>query len=54
MDVWSICRKAVLLHPLSREKRRWVEILNKVREFDPATSKKLFEKNFEKVLVVQK
>ena len=21
-DVWSICRKAVILHPLSREKRR--------------------------------
>ena len=22
VDVWRICRKAVILHPLSREKRR--------------------------------
>ena len=27
--IWSICCKAVLLHPLSREKRRWVEILKR-------------------------
>ena len=26
-DVWRICRKAVILHPLSREKRGGNEIL---------------------------
>ena len=30
--IWQICCKAVILHPLSREKRRRVEILNKGTE----------------------
>ena len=53
-DVWRICRKAVILHPLSREKRGTVEILNKDGVLNLPLQKKLFKKNFEKVLVVQK
>ena len=54
-NAWSICCKAVSLHPLSREKRGTVEMLNRDEVLNLATSKKkLFEKNFEKVLVVQK
>ena len=47
-DVWRICRKAVILHPLSREKRRWVEILNKGTEKRASTSKKTFLKKTSK------
>ena len=43
-NIWQICCKAVILHPLSREKRRWVEILNKGTETWASTSKKLFWK----------
>ena len=52
--VWYICRKAVLLHPLSREKRRWVEMLKTgIRSW--TTDRKNFLKIFSwKVLVVQK
>ena len=54
-DVWRICRKAVILHPLSREKRRWVEILNKDEVLNLTASKKtFFKKKLQKVLVVQK
>ena len=54
-NIWQICCKAVILHPLSREKRRWVEILNKGTETWASTSKKnFFENFFWKVLVVQK
>ena len=42
--IWRICCKAVILHPLSREKRRWVEMLNKGTETWASTSKKLFLK----------
>ena len=43
-NIWQICCKAVILHPLSREKRRWVEILNKGTETWASTSKKTFLK----------
>ena len=44
VEIWRICCKAVLLHPLSREKRRWVEILNKDEVFNLTASKKTFWK----------
>ena len=54
-DVWSICRKAVILHPLSREKRGTVEMLNRDEVLNLTASKKtFFEKKLQKVLVVQK
>ena len=43
-NIWRICCKAVILYPLSREKRRWVEILNKGTETWTSTSKKTFLK----------
>ena len=43
-NIWQICCKAVILHPLSREKRRWVEMLNKGTETWASTSKKTFLK----------
>ena len=43
-NIWQICCKAVILHPLSREKRGWVEMLNKGTETWASTSKKLFLK----------
>ena len=47
-NIWQICCKAVILHPLSREKRRWVEILNKGTEKRTSTSKKTFLKKTSK------
>ena len=43
-NIWQICCKAVILHPLSREKRRWVEMLNKGTETWASISKKTFLK----------
>ena len=54
-NIWSICCKAVILHPLSREKRGGNEILNKDGVLDLAALKKIFsKKKLQKVLVVQK
>ena len=46
--IWSICCKAVLLHPLSREKRGTVEMLNKVREYGLPLRKETFRKKLPK------
>ena len=53
--IWSICCKAVILHPLSREKRGTVEMLNRDEVLNlPLSKKTFFEKKLQKVLVVQK
>ena len=46
--VWSICYKAVILHPLSREKRGWALKWWKGDEGWTANQKKLFEKKLRK------
>ena len=54
-NAWSICCKAVILHPLSREKRGTVEMLNRDGVLNLPLQKKLFlKKKLRKVLVVQK
>ena len=53
-SIWRICCKAVILHPLSREKRRWVEMLNGDEVLDRRPSRIFFWKKLQKVLVVQK
>ena len=53
-SIWLICLKALILHPLSREKRITIEILNKRQSDKLPPFKKTFEKNLEKVLVVEK
>ena len=54
-NLWSICCKAVLLRPLSREKRGTVEMLERNGALSlPLQEKTFFEKIFRKVLVVQK
>ena len=53
-NIWQICCKAVILHPLSREKRGWVEMLNKGTETWASTSKKLFWKFLLKSFVSSK
>ena len=55
MNIWRICCKAVILHPLSRGKRDEVEML-KQREgkTDFRFEKQNCQKKLEKVLVVQK
>ena len=53
--IWSICCKTVLLHPLSREKRGTVEMLERNEVLSlPLQEKTFFENFFRKVLVVQK
>ena len=48
-NAWSICCKAVILHPLSREKRGTVEMLNRDEVLNLTASKKtFFKKNFKK------
>ena len=48
-NIWQICCKAVILHPLSRGKRRWVEMLNKGTETRTSALKNKFsKKNFKK------
>ena len=42
VNVWRICCKAVILHPLSREKRGTVEMLNRDEVLNLATFKKTF------------
>ena len=54
INIWSICCKAVILHPLSREKRGSHEILNKDEDLNLTDLKKTFLKKLQKVLVVQK
>ena len=51
--IWSICRKAVLLHPQSREIRGKLEMVKTKMRLE-THFKKLLKKNFEKVLVVSK
>jgi len=54
-SIWQICCKAVLLHPLSREKRGTVEMLKRDEVLNlPLQEKLFFENFFRKVLVVQK
>ena len=47
-NAWSICCKAVILHPLSREKRGTVEMLNRDEVLNLTASKKLFLKKTSK------
>ena len=48
-NIWQICCKAVILHPLSREKRGSNEILKHWwGNGPPALKKKFFKKNFKK------
>ena len=47
-NIWQICCKAVILHPLSREKRRWVEMLNKGTETRTSALKNKFSKKTSK------
>ena len=47
-NIWQICCKAVILRPLSREKRRWVEILNKGTETRTSALKNKFSKKTSK------
>ena len=54
-NAWSICCKAVILHPLSREKRGTVEMLNRDEVLNlPLSKKTFFEKKLLKSLVVSK
>ncbi|MBR5204746.1 MAG: hypothetical protein IKW32_05985, partial [Bacteroidaceae bacterium] len=49
INIWSICYKAVILHPLSREKRGDHEILKQRTGFDLYRfEKKLFSKKTSK------
>ena len=48
MKIWWICCKAVILHPLSREKRGAHEILNRGQGFEPYRLKKNFFKKTSK------
>ena len=54
LNIWRICCKAVILHPLSRGKRDEVEMLETGDEVLTSTIEKKFSKKLEKVLVVQK
>ena len=54
-NIWQICCKAVILHPLSREKRGIHEMLDEDEDLDLTDLKKnFFSKKLQKVLVVQK
>ena len=53
-NIWRICCKAVILHPLSRGKRDEVEMLEKGMRFEPPPLGKKFSKKLGKVLAVQK
>ena len=46
--VWRICCKAVILHPLSREKRGTVEMLKRNRVLNLPLQKTFFEKKTSK------
>ena len=39
MNVWLICFKALILHPLSREKGNAVEILEQRKGYEPRSMK---------------
>ena len=54
LNIWQICCKAVILHPLSRGKRDEVEMLKTGDEVRTSTIGKKFSKKLEKVLAVQK
>ena len=54
MKVWWICFKALILHPLSREKGDTVDMLRREKVMNDRLMKTFWNFFFKKVLVVQK
>ena len=52
-NVWLICFKALILHPLSREKGNAVEILEQRKGYEQPVNKNFLKNISQKVLPVQ-